>query len=131
MKYMDKDFAITSISDEKALYNLNHDRLIENSLNENLSIKEFSSSIEGIVCVFHADKESNSEKLQDYKSHKRKYNIVEIHQILDYNKFTSATKEEAIQMMKEKYLEGINLLNKQKDFNSKKFYSDVKEVFKA
>ena len=132
MKYLKNDFGLSAKLDEAALLNLGGDIIIEDLLNEKLKISNYCSEIIGLMVVFMIfDEPIGSSGNKELKKYLRKYKTVKLFLVLDYNKFINATKEEAFQIMKEKYLEGINLLNKQKDFDSKKFYSDVKEVFKA
>ena len=95
MKLMDNDFAISSISDEKALPQLKYDYIFEDKLNQNLSIKNYSSTIEGLGCIFQAiEPDDISTPPKDVTKHLPEYNVVKLYLILNYNKFINANAKE-------------------------------------
>ena len=62
--------------------------------------------------------------------HAKKDKSLILYLLLDYEHFITANKKQAIKMMSELYLEGINMfLPKRKDFDYNNFYLDVKQLF--
>ncbi len=70
---------------------------------------------------FRPDRKFNQRKIKSFDMYMN---------VPDYNKFRTATKQEAKKIIAELYLSGIKkYLSKQKDFKHELFYKDVKQLF--
>jgi len=123
------EFSFTSVSDEKALKNINNDEVIEKAFNSNMKINNYTNIINEILFVYVA---ANSKSIPrpDKLSYLRKSKTLQIVYNLNYETFVIAQQEQATKLMAEAYLQAIEkYLIDRKDFNGKKFYEDVKLLF--
>jgi hypothetical protein len=126
-----RNFEISSASDEKIPFNKFEGELfIKNLLNKKLSIKRYTD-LETIFFVYQAF-DPNNEYL-NYKDNfilKRKTKVLELYLNLDYYQLIQSDEEESLELLAETYLKGIDLyLTGRKDFDGKRFYNDVKQLF--
>jgi len=107
---------------------------ISNLLNSKLQIKNYNSDIiQSITITLLMYKAYNGQGVnwQERKYFKRseKHFFIDI-RISDYDRFCNATREEALKILAQETLRGIEkFLTKVKDFDFPKFYADVKELF--
>lgn len=91
----------------------------------NLDIKNYTS-LDRIVIVLVVLKPEEEERL----IHRKKENKFEIRINLDYKALKNADEKQTLQLIAETYLLAIErFLSQRKDFDSDRFYQDVKMLF--
>jgi len=107
---------------------------LENLLNQNLSILEYSKEkIKHLTFIFIVlPSDHKGVDWKERKSYSRNDKILRMEiKFPDYERFCKAEKPEVLQIMAEQTLRGIEVfLSKEKDFDYPKFYVDVKELFR-
>ncbi len=104
---------------------------IENTLNESLSIKDYSDTINGIFMIYQSlsPEFSKAVPLSERVVFRRKTKVIEIYTVVDYQRVLNASETEMLPLLKEAYLRGVKQFIKRKDFDSERFCEDVKRVF--
>jgi len=111
---------------EKLLYNFE----FEDILNQVLAIHNYTQDFSEVVFTYMAVNPQIGVERKDKIRYSRKEKALELFVNLDRERLEKATQQEALQMMCELYLESIEkYLTKRKDFDAKRYYQDVKEVF--
>ena len=106
------------------------DVLIEVELNQSLSLNNYTQDFSEVVFTYMAVNPQIGVERKDKIRYSRKEKALELFVNLDRERLEKATQQEALQMMCELYLESIEkYLTKRKDFDAKRYYQDVKEVF--
>ncbi len=125
-----KNFYISSISGELVEFDkIWASNYIEDVLNENLSIKNYSE-VDTLYLIYVAAEQNLKNPTKDSVTYSKRSNMLHMVLNLDYQSFVKANKEEAIEHLTMTYLYGIEkYLSTRKDFNYKDFYSDVERVF--
>ncbi len=121
------------MSDEEIDFSILHqDRYLENILNKNLIINNYTGKIKEIGLIYMAMNPQKPSLRPDRKFWRWKSGSFDMYvNVPDYEKFCNATHKEAKKIIAKLYLASIKkYLWKRKDFDAPKFYKDVKEVFK-
>ncbi len=106
--------------------------VMEELINKNLSIKNYTSTIKDIIFGYILiDRSKINMPNHDYISRLLpKTKTIDVGLNLNFEEFTKANEDEAKQIMIDKYLWCIqNLLSKRKDFDHKRFYDDNVKLF--
>ncbi len=125
-------FVLSSMSDENVdLSLIEQDRAINKILNKDILLDSYTSKHKQICLTFMAMDPTTSSFRPDKKFWRWKAGNFDMYMnVPDYNKFRTATKQEAKKIIAELYLSGIKkYLSKQKDFKYELFYKDVKQLF--
>ena len=111
--------------------NINFTYEMSNYLSENIDISIYGTKFQQIGLIFMAMNPTTPSFRPDKKINRWKHKVFDMYiNVPDYEKFRTATKTEARKIIAELYLTGIKkYLSKQKDFNHKLFYKDVKKLF--
>jgi len=107
-----------------------HNTDIRIPLNLELTIEKYTNTLKRLVLIFIAINPNKGLQRADKARYLRKEKKLQLFVNLDRERLEKATQQEALQMMCELYLESIEkYLTKRKDFDAKRYYHDVKEVF--
>jgi len=124
------NFIFTSVSDEKISFEkISCSNDIENIINKNLTISNYTNIVNEILFVYVASNPRGIPRPNKI-SFLRKTKTLQIVYNLDYDTFVATPQNLAIKLMAEAYLQATEkyLINR-KDFNGKKFYDDIKQLF--
>jgi len=126
-------FIISSRGDKYSRANLFYTKDLKQIFNKNFSINDyFKNKIKHLAIVFIVLKKPNSgASWQERKYYNNEENelVIEL-KLSDYDRFCNATREEALKILAQETLRGIEkFLTKVTDFDFPKFYVDVKELF--
>ena len=128
------DFVIGSKTDMYSYKNVRATDEIQNLLNNNLKICDYSeNSIKRLTYIYLLlppyDGKGVNWQEKKYFSRNENHFIINI-RFPDYEKFCNATKQEALKIMTEQTLRGTEkFLSKVKGFQFEKFYGDLEKVF--
>ncbi len=125
-----KKFEITAACDQEVLTYFVGNTLLRDQLNTSISLPQYTQHINTVFVIFQAFNPSGCRKTEEYQIYHRKTNVLELYLVLNYNKLQQSDSKQALQLMAETYLHGINnFLLKRKDFDGKRFYNDVQKLF--
>ena len=124
-----KNFGFTAKTDESVLHKILKLNDIEEPLNDNLHIDDYSQNMQKIVFVYIAASPEVSLPERDFKKYRWKNKSLEVGLNLDYQRLLKAEESEVIPILAEGYLKGIKELMHHKDFDNKRFYADVEKLF--
>jgi len=127
------DFILSSRTDAISYKNIRFYDEIQRKMNIFLEIKNYSfQTYKHITFIFIVLKEHRGGvNWEERKTFDRKNNHLRLElKLSDYDRFCNATREEALKILAQETLRGIEkFLTKVKDFDFPKFYADVKELF--
>jgi len=129
----DPDFVISSKSDMGAEINILEMLKLKDLLNTSLSVTKYSSDIDNITLTYLLlspdNKGVNWQERKYYRRSEKKY-YIDI-RFPDYEKFCTATKDEALSMMAQQTIRATDkYLSKEKFFKYNEFKNDLVDVFK-
>ncbi len=129
----DPDFVISSKSDMGAENNILEMLKLKDLLNTSLSVTKYSSDIDNITLTYLLlspdNKGVNWQERKYYRRSEKKY-YIDI-RFPDYEKFCTATKDEALSMMAQQTIRATDkYLSKEKFFKYNEFKNDLVDVFK-
>ncbi len=126
-----RNFEFSSVGKTDLRSKFENDLILKNKLNTNLLLDKYGKEIQTLFFIYQAIEPNNPARIaKDFLRYRKSVKIMELYLTLDYYAFLDATQEEALQMMAKLYLKGIEMfLFKRKDFDGKKFYDDVKNLF--
>jgi len=122
-------FGFTAKTDEKVLYKVLKFNVIEEVLNSRLSISDYTEKLQKIVFVYLAASPELAIIHDDFMKYRRKSKCIEIGLNLDYELLTQTEDENVLEILASSYLEGIKKFMQIKDFDYKRFYHDVEQLF--
>jgi len=127
------DFVVSAKYKGQASQNAWFVNFLQELMNKKLKAKKYSNIIEHLTIIHLLLPPYNGQGVnwQERKYFKRseKHFYIDI-RISDYDRFCNATREEALKILAQETLRGIEkFLTKVKDFDFPKFYVDVKELF--
>jgi len=104
--------------------------MIIDLLNEKLNLTDYTSTISSLCAIYQCIKPENLPYIQPKERvvFRRKTKLVEMYLVVDYLAIEKANESEALQLLINTFLAGIQTLLKRKDFNWEKFYNDVKST---
>ena len=122
-----KNFEITSASTEEANGKLDPMLILRNTLNEKLSLIDYTDKTEGLFVIFQCfPKDIKTRKLETFKKVRRKTKTLELYLVLDYNKIMNSSDEENLTYIKEIFLQGCEtFLKPMKAFDWEGFEKDI------
>ncbi len=126
-------FIFSSMSDKEVAYSLLHqDRYLQEILNKNLLMENYTKKIKEIGLIYMAMDPQKPNLREDRKFWRWKSGFFDMYvNVPDFKKYCNATHKEAQQIIAELFLYSIKkYLWKRKDFDAPKFYTDVEKVFK-
>ncbi len=125
------DFSVSNTTDESIINKMFHGATLNNLLNENLKIKDYSDTVTGVFMIYQSLSPEFAKALpvSERTVFRRKTKVIEIYTVMDYQTVLNASETEMLQLFKETYLRGVKQFMKRKDFDSERFYEDVKRVF--
>jgi len=119
-------FMLTEEFENKLVFNTD----IRIPINKELTIEKYSNVVKEFCLIYMALPPGKAIQRADKLRFSRKYKMLDLFVNMDIARLEKATQQEALQMMCELYLESIEkYLTKRKDFDAKRYYQDVKEVF--
>ncbi len=129
------DFTISTIADQGADKHIDSVNQIEELVNKQLRLKNYTQNGIGHLTLTYIILPSNWQGVnwKEGKSFKRKEKsfAISLH-VPDYDKFCNTTKPEALKILAEQALCGVKKYPPVvKDFDNSKFYSDLEALFKS
>ncbi len=126
--YNTDSFRFSSISDETIHTKLDCKNTVADTLNAQLNINDYTSTIKNIDFIFMVEKEMAFIQNDKCVFH-RKNPSVEIFVNLNYNTILNANSSEITKVIATTILASIETyLMKRSDFDGKRFYDDCKQV---
>ena len=127
------DFNVSATADGSILDKMQLCSNLNDLLNKNLSIGNYSDTISGLFMIFQSVSPEFSKALpvEEKCIFRRKTKVLEIYTVIDYKSVKTASNTKMLKLLSTTYLQGIKQLNKRKDFDWKKFYEDAENLFKA
>jgi len=128
------DFILSSRTDTLSYKNIRFYDEMQDKMNRFLQIKNYSfATYKHLTFIFIILKQVRSGvNWEECRAFDKKNNHLRIEiKLSDYERFCVATREEALKILAQETLRGIEkFLSKVKDFDYHKFYFDVQELFK-
>lgn len=123
-------FGFTACVDEEATPKILLYNELENILNVNVDLSDYTKKTNELVFVFIALNPGLSYTQENFIKERRKTGILELGINLNHSQLLQSTDSEAVELLAEAYLKGIDqFLQNRKDFDGKRFYTDVKRLF--
>ena len=130
--YANKDFMFTETCDKSVLRKLESSMVIENLLNDKLSIKDFSKTVTSVFMIYQSLKPEYELvfPIEERSIFKRKTNVIEIYTVIDHRTLRrTIRKKNILKLLAQTYLSAILKFLKRKDFDWETFYNEVERIF--
>ncbi len=123
------NFGFTASTDRTVFNKVVHFNRLEELLNQNLTITNYTGNLHEIVFVYIVASSEVSLPEKNFKRYRWKNKCLEVGLNLNYKRLLQAKEPEVLQILAEGYLRGIEELMQRKDFDNKRFYKDVEKLF--